>query len=231
MRTSSIIAIAVIILLPILAFVFTRLVPHASTDSYATNGSTLASPTATAATPTAVAATPSTSSAESTPPADAVSANAVVLKTDKGDIHLTLFPDKAPLTVTNFVTLGKRGYYNGIIFHRVIKDFVIQAGDPTGTGRGGASIYGATFKDEISDQKIVVGTLAMANAGKNTNGSQFFIVTQQDQPSLDGSYTVFGKVSDEASMNVVKAIAAVPTDSTSKPTTDVKITGMDILSQ
>jgi len=176
-------------------------------------------------------ATP-TPSAFPTDPADAVSASKVVLKTDKGDITIDLYPNDAPHTVKNFVTLGSRGYYNNIIFHRVIKDFMIQTGDPEGTGMGGESIYGLTFPDEINSHKIVVGTVAMANRGANTNGSQFFIVTESDQPSLDGSYTVFGQVNDPASMAVVTAIAAVPTDSNDRPTgTPPKITGFQIVNK
>lgn len=180
-------------------------------------------PTPTAAAPTAVA-----KAADLVDPADTVSAHQIVLSTDKGDITINLYPDDAPKTVKNFVTLGKRGYYNGIIFHRVIKSFVIQAGDPSGTGQGGESIYGKNFPDEINAHKIVKGTLAMANAGPNTNGSQFFIVTQSDQTSLDGHYTVFGQI-DPASQGTVDAIAAVPTDSNDKPTTDVNITGFKIV--
>lgn len=171
---------------------------------------------------------PSAKPSDPVDPADTVSAKQIVLSTDKGDITINLYPNDAPHTVKNFVTLGKRGYYNGIIFHRVIKSFVIQAGDPTGTGQGGESIYGKNMADEINSHKIVKGTLAMANAGPNTNGSQFFIVTQTDQPSLDGHYTVFGQI-DPASQGTVDAIAAVPTDSNDKPTADVKITGFRIV--
>ncbi|MBU6389124.1 peptidylprolyl isomerase [Patescibacteria group bacterium] len=161
-------------------------------------------------------------------PPDAVSAKVVTLKTDMGDIKINLYPADAPKTVENFVTLGKRGYYNGIIFHRVIKAFVIQAGDPAGTGTGGTSIFGAEFPDEINSHKIVKGTVAMANKGPNTNSSQFFIVTESAQPSLDGHYTVFGQVADNASQAVVEKIAAVPTDSSDKPTQPIKITGFQI---
>lgn len=174
-------------------------------------------------------AQPSTSNQDPVEPADAISASEVILKTNKGDIRLTLYPDAAPLTVKNFVTLGKRGYYNEVTFHRVIQDFMIQAGDPTGSGAGGESIYGPRFKDEINDRKIVAGTLAMANAGSNTNGSQFFIVTEQPQPHLDGRHTAFGQVADEASMAIVRAIAAVPVSSTDKPLEPVTIVGFEIV--
>jgi len=217
MKPSTIIAVVVIIALPIIAFALTR------------NSSS--TPPQTQATPSTNPAIMSTNSAQANPAAashdDWTSATKVILKTDKGDIHLTLFPDKAPKTVTNFVTLGKRGYYDGIIFHRVIKNFVIQAGDPTGTGSGGSSIYGPTFEDEISGTlSYTAGTLAMANAGPNTNGSQFFICTQD--VSLPSSYTVFG-MTDPDSMAVVSAIAAVPTDSGDKPLTPIHITGFTVV--
>lgn len=171
-------------------------------------------------------------SATASAPADAISAKKVILQTTKGDITINLYPGEAPRTVMNFVTLGKRGYYNGIFFHRIIKEFVIQAGDPTGTGTGGQSIYGAKFEDEINSHKIVKGTLAMANAGQNTNGSQFFIVTTTDQPNLDGGYTVFGQI-DPASQPVVDAIASVAVNDPQegKPVNpdEVKITGFVIV--
>ncbi len=162
-------------------------------------------------------------------PADAKTAEQVVLKTNMGDIRLDLFKDKAPLTVQNFVTLGSRKYYDGIIFHRVIKGFMIQGGDPTGTGTAGESIYGSTFKDEFNDEKIVKGSLAMANSGPATNGSQFFIVTDSAQSHLDGKHTNFGKVADAASQAVVDKIAAVKTAGGDKPVEEVKITGFEIV--
>jgi cyclophilin family peptidyl-prolyl cis-trans isomerase len=165
-------------------------------------------------------------------PADAKTASQVILKTSKGDIRLNLFKDETPLTVQNFVTLGTRGYYNDIIFHRVIAGFMIQGGDPTGTGSGGESIYGARFKDEFGNtatRKMVKGTLAMANAGANTNGSQFFIVTDSAQSHLDGKHTNFGEVADQASMDVVTAISKVQVDRSDRPTTPVKITGFDVV--
>jgi cyclophilin family peptidyl-prolyl cis-trans isomerase len=191
-------------------------------------------PTATASASAVPSGTPQeiATKAGYTVPPDAVSATKVTLKTEKGDIHFILYPDVAPLSVLNFVTLGKRGYYNGVIFHRVLKDFVIQAGDPTGTGRGGESIYGKGFTTETNTSyTFQPGTLGMARtADPNSNGSQFFVVTESPQSSLDGSYTVFGKVADDASMTVVKAIAAVPVNNSTdgKPVTDVKITGFTI---
>jgi cyclophilin family peptidyl-prolyl cis-trans isomerase len=167
-------------------------------------------------------------------PADAKTASQVVLKTNKGDIRLNLFKDETPLTVQNFVTLGSRGYYNSVIFHRVIAGFMIQGGDPTGTGRSGESIYGDRFKDEFTNtatRKIVKGTLAMANAGANTNGSQFFIVSDTAQPQLDGKHTNFGEVADTASMDVVTAISKVQVNSADKPLTAVTITGFEVTAE
>ena len=119
----------------------------------------------------------------------------VVLDTNYGKIELKLFKDKAPLAVENFTKLVKKGYYNGIIFHRVIKDFMIQGGDPTGTGTGGSSIWGKEFKNEYAPNLVFDRPylLAMANRGPNTNGSQFFI-TVKPTPWLNGSYTIFGEV-------------------------------------
>jgi cyclophilin family peptidyl-prolyl cis-trans isomerase len=154
-------------------------------------------------------------------------ATQATITTDKGDITIELYPNDAPKTVENFTTLAKRNYYNGIIFHRVMKDFMIQTGDPTGKGTGGESAFGGAFADEINSHKIDVGTVAMANSGPNTNGSQFFIVTEEPQPHLDGKHTVFGKAT--AGMDVVRAIAAVPVDQTTqKPLTDIKIQSISI---
>jgi cyclophilin family peptidyl-prolyl cis-trans isomerase len=218
MRTPVIVAIIIIIAISLVSIGF-------RTTGPGTNPTATASPDSSNRTTMPTTAAQANPAAESN--ADWTSAHAVILKTDKGDIHLTLFPDKAPKTVTNFVTLGKRGYYDGIIFHRVIQDFVIQAGDPLGTGTGGSSIYGAKFEDEINDQKVVQGSLAMANAGPNTNGSQFYIVTKQAQPSLDGSYTVFG-MTDPNSMSVVADIAATRVDGNDRPLTPIHITGFEI---
>jgi cyclophilin family peptidyl-prolyl cis-trans isomerase len=139
-----------------------------------------------------------------------------VIKTNMGNIELELFSKEAPKTVENFVTLAKKGYYKGIIFHRVIKGFMIQGGDPTGTGRGGESAWGSKFNDEIVPSLVFdkEGILAMANSGPNTNGSQFFI-TLAPQPHLNGGYSIFGKV--VKGMDVVKAIGNVKTASGDKP--------------
>jgi peptidyl-prolyl cis-trans isomerase B (cyclophilin B) len=141
-----------------------------------------------------------------------------VMHTNHGDITIELFDEDAPKTVENFKKLAGDSFYNGVIFHRVIKDFMIQGGDPTGTGRGGP---GYTFEDEFNDNKIVRGALAMANAGPNTNGSQFFIVTTDAAPWLDGKHTVFGRVAD--GMDVVDKIEASDTDGADKPKQDCSI--------
>jgi peptidyl-prolyl cis-trans isomerase B (cyclophilin B) len=134
------------------------------------------------------------------------------LHTNHGSIALELYPDAAPKTVENFVKLARDGFYDGVIFHRVIPDFMIQGGDPTGTGSGGP---GYSFEDEINEHKVTRGALAMANAGPNTNGSQFFIVTADACPWLDGKHTVFGRVTD--GMDVVDKISDLPRDSRDKP--------------
>ena len=141
-----------------------------------------------------------------------------VLHTSHGDVTLELFDADAPKTVENFKKLAGDGFYDGIIFHRVIKDFMIQGGDPTGTGRGGP---GYTFEDEINDHKIVRGALAMANAGPDTNGSQFFIVTTKEAPWLDGRHTVFGEVT--SGMDAVDKIEGLPTDARDAPAEPVVI--------
>ncbi|BAP86271.1 peptidyl-prolyl cis-trans isomerase [Paucilactobacillus hokkaidonensis JCM 18461] len=168
------------------------------------------------------------------------------IKTNHGEIKIQLFPEQAPKTVENFVTLANQGYYNGISFHRVIPDFMVQGGDPTGTGAGGESSFGESFEDEFSPEVFNLnGALSMANAGPNTNGSQFFIVTNEhvdagmlDQmkdagypekiiaayknggtPWLDFRHTVFGQVI--AGMDVVKEISEVARDSSDKPNEDV----------
>jgi peptidyl-prolyl cis-trans isomerase B (cyclophilin B) len=135
------------------------------------------------------------------------------LHTSAGPITVTFFDDDAPKTVENFRKLAGDGFYDGLIFHRVIKDFMIQGGDPEGTGTGGP---GYTFEDEINDHKVVRGALAMANAGPNTNGSQFFIVTTEAAPWLDGKHTVFGEVTD--GMDAVDAIEATETGRGDRPT-------------
>lgn len=177
------------------------------------------------------------------------------ISTTKGDIKVELFERDAPKTVDNFKQLAQKDYYKDVIFHRVMKDFMIQTGDPTGTGTGGESAFGRDFGDEINPKslgldantireyqaegyrynyaltshKVDVGAVAMANRGPNTNGSQFFIVTEQAWPHLDGRHTVFGKVVE--GMDVVKAIAAVSVDGNDKPTEDVKITGVKVEEQ
>src|SRR6059036_2078128 len=140
------------------------------------------------------------------------------MHTTHGTIALELFDDDAPKTVANFRKLASEEFYDGIIFHRVIPDFMIQGGCPQGTGTGGP---GYTFKDEINQHKVVRGALAMANAGPNTNGSQFFIVTINAAPWLDGKHTVFGNV--VSGMEVVDSIEASDTDGRDKPTTDALI--------
>lgn len=143
-----------------------------------------------------------------------------IIQTNMGTIELELFADKTPKTVENFVGLANKGYYNGVIFHRVIDKFMIQGGDPTGTGRGGESFWGGKFNDEIVPElkHDSEGILSMANAGPNTNGSQFFI-TLVPTPWLDGKHTVFGKVIK--GMDVVKAIGKVQTNQMDRPLKDV----------
>lgn len=178
------------------------------------------------------------------------------INTTMGKISVRLFKDDAKKTVENFVTHAKNGYYDGIIFHRVIKDFMIQGGDPTGTGRGGESIYGASFEDEFTPKlHNIRGALSMANAGPNTNGSQFFIVEasscpenmlmqmqelenaypkdcQEDYktlggtPWLDFKHSVFGQVVE--GMDVVEKIASAPVGAMDKPVEDIKILNINI---
>ncbi|HGF1449046.1 TPA: bifunctional Cof-type HAD-IIB family hydrolase/peptidylprolyl isomerase [Streptococcus suis] len=179
----------------------------------------------------------------------------VTIHTNHGDLRIQLFPEQAPKTVANFVALAKDGYYDGVIFHRIIQDFMIQGGDPTGTGMGGESIYGESFEDEFSMEVYNLrGALSMANAGPNTNGSQFFIVQadkvpyakkelerggwpaeiaaayaeQGGTPHLDQRHTVFGHLVDQASFEVLDAIASVETGSMDKPVEDVVILGVEI---
>ena len=145
------------------------------------------------------------------------------LHTNKGAIEFELFDDDAPKTVANFLKLARDGFYDGVIFHRVIPDFMIQGGDPTGTGTGGP---GYQFEDEFNDNKVVRGALAMANAGPNTNGSQFFIVTADSCPWLDGKHTVFGQVT--SGMDVVDAIEGVETGPGDKPRDEVRIESVTV---
>src|SRR5205809_4951656 len=149
--------------------------------------------------------------------------SSATMHTNHGAIELELFDEDAPKTVENFLKLSRDGFYDGLIFHRVIPEFMIQGGCPEGTGTGGP---GYTFEDEFNDHKIVRGALAMANAGPNTNGSQFFIVTTEATPWLDGKHTVFGRVTD--GMDVVDAISALETDSRDRPAQDVVIVRVDI---
>ena len=178
----------------------------------------------------------------------------VTVHTNQGDFTLELFPEVAPKTVENFITHAKNGYYDGVIFHRVIEDFMIQGGDPTGTGMGGESIYGRTFEDEFSREAFnLYGALSMANAGPNTNGSQFFIVTAKQVPAqmlkqlkdggwpeeiveeyakvggtpwLDHRHTVFGRVVE--GMDVVLKIEGVKRNAQDRPLKDVVIESMDV---
>ena len=145
------------------------------------------------------------------------------LHTNHGEIEFELFDDDAPQTVENFTKLARDGFYDGVIFHRVIPDFMIQGGDPTGTGRGGP---GYQFDDEFNQHKVVRGAFAMANAGPNTNGSQFFIVTADETPWLDGKHTVFGRVTN--GMDVVDKISNVQTDASDKPREDVTIERVEL---
>jgi cyclophilin family peptidyl-prolyl cis-trans isomerase len=149
--------------------------------------------------------------------------SAATLHTNQGPIELELHDDDAPKTVENFRKLAGDGFYDGVIFHRVIPDFMIQGGDPTGTGMGGP---GYTFEDEFNDHKVERGALAMANAGPNTNGSQFFIVTAEATPWLDGKHTVFGRVT--SGMDVVDAISQVETDANDKPREAVVIERVEL---
>ena len=146
-----------------------------------------------------------------------------IIQTNHGPIHVELFPDDAPKTVNNFVKLVNDGFYDRVIFHRVIPDFMIQGGDPTGTGSGGP---GYSFEDEFNDHKVERGALAMANAGPNTNGSQFFIVTTKAAPWLDGKHTVFGRVTE--GMDVVDTISELPRDAGDKPHDDVVIESVSV---
>ncbi|AYC29944.1 peptidylprolyl isomerase [Paenisporosarcina cavernae] len=179
----------------------------------------------------------------------------VKMNTTKGTITIKLFPEQAPKTVENFLTHAENGYYDGIVFHRIIEDFMIQGGDPTGTGMGGESIYGSTFEDEFSPELFNIrGALSMANAGPGTNGSQFFIVQKKDvdsqmlrqmqdagypeeiieayatkggTPWLDHRHTVFGQVVE--GMDVVDSMATVEKNSQDKPLEDIKIESIEIV--
>jgi cyclophilin family peptidyl-prolyl cis-trans isomerase len=149
--------------------------------------------------------------------------SSATLHTNHGTIEVDLHDGDAPKTVENFRKLAADGFYNGVIFHRVIPDFMIQGGDPTGTGTGGP---GYQFDDEFNDHPVARGALAMANAGPNTNGSQFFIVTADACPWLDGKHTVFGRVT--SGMDVVDAISQVQTGAGDRPSEDVVIERVDL---
>jgi cyclophilin family peptidyl-prolyl cis-trans isomerase len=149
--------------------------------------------------------------------------SAAALRTTEGVIVLELFDKDAPETVANFRKLASDGFYEGLTFHRIIKDFMVQAGCPVGNGTGGP---GYEFDDEINDHKIVKGALAMANAGPNTNGSQFFIVTADEAPWLDGKHTVFGKVTEGE--DVLERLNDVPTTGADKPVTPVYISSVEL---
>ena len=145
------------------------------------------------------------------------------MHTNHGAIELELYDEDAPKTVENFRKLAADGFYNGVSFHRVIRDFMIQGGDPTGTGSGGP---GYTFEDEFNEHKVERGALAMANAGPNTNGSQFFIVTTNAAPWLDGKHTVFGRVT--AGMEAVDSIEGTDTNAADKPVADAVIERIEL---
>jgi peptidyl-prolyl cis-trans isomerase B (cyclophilin B) len=145
------------------------------------------------------------------------------LHTNQGAIEVELFDEDAPKTVENFRKLAADRFYDGVVFHRVIPDFMIQGGDPTGTGRGGP---GYTFEDEFNEHPVVRGALAMANAGPNTNGSQFFIVTKEDASWLNGKHTVFGRVT--GGMDVADAISQLPRDASDRPREDVVIDRVEL---
>jgi peptidyl-prolyl cis-trans isomerase B (cyclophilin B) len=149
--------------------------------------------------------------------------SAATLHTNHGVLEVELFDDDAPKTVENFRKLAADGFYDGVVFHRVIPDFMIQGGDPTGTGMGGP---GYTFEDEFNEHKVDRGALAMANAGPNTNGSQFFVVTAEATPWLDGKHTVFGRVT--SGMQVVDTISQVATDASDKPLEAVVIERVEL---
>ena len=143
------------------------------------------------------------------------------LQTNHGPIRIELFPDDAPKTVGNFEDLARKGFYDGLTFHRVIEGFMIQGGCPRGDGTGGP---GYTFKDEPNDRRVVRGALAMANAGPDTNGSQFFVVTADECPWLDGKHTVFGRVIE--GMDTVDEISQVPKDADDRPEEPIVIEGV-----
>jgi len=157
------------------------------------------------------------------PPADPTKSYTAVFDTSAGEIRCELFAADSPQTVGNFVGLAEAGYYDGLIFHRVIEDFMIQGGCPNGVGTGGP---GYSFQDEINDRKLVSGSLAMANAGPNTNGSQFFIVTADSTPWLDGHHTNFGQV--VGGLDVVEGIGTTATGANDRPVEEQRINAVRI---
>jgi cyclophilin family peptidyl-prolyl cis-trans isomerase len=157
------------------------------------------------------------------PPADPDAGYTAVFDTTAGEIRCELFAADAPQTVGNFVGLARQGFYDGTVFHRIIKNFMVQGGCPQGTGRGGP---GYDFADEINQRKIVRGTLAMANAGPNTNGSQFFLVTADATPWLDGHHTAFGRV--VGGEDVLQALGTVPTDRSDRPREEQRLNALRI---
>ncbi|MDH3225483.1 MAG: peptidylprolyl isomerase [Thermoleophilia bacterium] len=157
------------------------------------------------------------------PPADPSHTYRATFTTSAGNITCELWADKAPQTVGNFIALARSGFYDGTIFHRVIKDFMIQGGCPDGVGTGGP---GYQFEDEINDEKLVKGVLAMANAGPDSNGSQFFIITATETPWLDGAHTGFGRVI--AGVEHVEAIGSTATDRQDRPQEEQRVTAVSI---
>ncbi|EFX02425.1 peptidyl prolyl cis-trans isomerase [Grosmannia clavigera kw1407] len=160
-------------------------------------------------------------------------ATAVALDTSMGTVTVELYTDHAPRTCRNFATLAQRGYYDGTIFHRVIPDFMVQGGDPTGTGRGGESIYGKTFADELAATSSPLkhtgaGILSMANAGPNTNGSQFFL-TLAPTPWLDGKHTIFGRV--RSGLSVLRRMGQVQTGKDDRPSEPLRLVRARVLDE
>jgi peptidyl-prolyl cis-trans isomerase B (cyclophilin B) len=148
------------------------------------------------------------------------------LHTNHGPIEIELYDEDAPKTVDNFLTLSRKGFYDGLTFHRVIPDFMIQGGCPEGTGRGGP---GYQFEDEPNEHRVTRGSLAMANSGPNTNGSQFFIVTTEEAPWLDGKHTVFGRVT--SGLDVADTISELPRDASDRPREAVVIERVETTSE
>jgi peptidyl-prolyl cis-trans isomerase B (cyclophilin B) len=145
------------------------------------------------------------------------------LHTSEGDVELELYPNEAPKTVENFTKLASDGFYDGLVFHRVIPDFMVQGGCPLGTGSGGP---GYTFEDEFNEHRVERGALAMANSGPNTNGSQFFIVTTDAAPWLDGKHTVFGRVT--SGQDIVDRISEAPRDARDRPLEPITIDSVEL---